>query len=34
MAQALEGTGALNISLNMKEGAQWQTGWKLVAPLP
>ncbi len=34
MARALEGMGALNISLNMKDGAQWQTGWKLVGPLP
>lgn len=34
MARALEGMGALNISLNMKDGAKWQTGWKLVGPLP
>lgn len=34
MARALEGMGTLNISLNMQDGAQWQTGWKLVGPLP
>ncbi len=34
MARALEGMGALNISLNIKDGAQWQTEWKLVGPLP
>lgn len=34
MARALEGMGALNISLNMKDGAQWKTGWKLLGPLP
>ncbi len=34
MARALEGMGALNISLNMKDGAAWKTGWKLVGPVP
>ena len=34
MARALEGMGTLNISLNMKDGAQWKTGWKLLGPLP
>lgn len=34
MARALEGMGALNIALNMKDGAAWKTGWKLVGPLP
>jgi len=34
MARALEGMGALNISLNMKDGAAWRSGWKLVGPVP
>jgi predicted dinucleotide-binding enzyme len=32
MARALEGMGALNISLNMNNGWAWQTGWKLLGP--
>lgn len=32
MARALEGMGALNISLNMTHGWPWQTGWKLLGP--
>jgi len=34
MARALECLGALNISLNMKNGAAWKSGWKLVGPVP
>ena len=34
MARALEGMGALNISLNMKDGAAGRSGWKLVGPVP
>lgn len=30
MARALEAMGALNISLQMRNGWSWQTGWKLV----
>lgn len=32
MARALEGMGALNISLNMTNEWPWQTGWKLLGP--
>ena len=34
MSRALEGMGTLNMSLNMNDGGSWQTGWKLVGPLP
>ena len=32
MARVLEGMGLLNISLNIRNGWQWQDGWKLVGP--
>ena len=32
MARALEGMGALNISLNMANSWPWQSGWKLLGP--
>lgn len=32
MSRALEGMAVLNISLNMKNGWPWQSGWKLLGP--
>jgi predicted dinucleotide-binding enzyme len=32
MARALEAMGALNISLQIRNGWSWQMGWKLLGP--